>query len=124
MVNSVTSSGLPNEPYSASLKMFKTMKNDSSLFLAAMAAGLVQILVKNLDHDLERELDERNMARKSMYSLWWRGGSAGTDVWCDTCLKLLGAKVSYGKHNRLLHPLKLKKVKLTDHRLPCLSGAG
>lgn len=113
-VNSISSSSLSNQPYSASLKLFKTVKNDSTLFQAAMAIGLVQILVENLDEDLEWELEKRNMGKNSRHFLWWRGGSSGTDVWCDTCLKLLGAKISYGKPGRLHHRSKGKGFSLSD----------
>ena len=106
--NSVSSSVLPDEPYSASLKLFKTVRYDSNLFQAAMAAGLVQILVENLSEDPEWDPEKRNMGKNSRNFLWWKGGSSGTDVWCDTCLKLLGAKVSYGKPGCLHHYSKEK----------------
>ncbi|KAE9380667.1 hypothetical protein N431DRAFT_325218 [Stipitochalara longipes BDJ] len=78
LVNSITSAGL-NGAYSASLRMFKTVKNDSTLFLAAMAAGLVRILVRNLEEELKGEIKIRNLGGKYNF-LWWTGGTSGTDI--------------------------------------------
>jgi hypothetical protein len=97
-VNPVTSSSLSDGPYSASLRMFKTVTNDSKLFIAACSAGLVRILVRNLEKELRQDLLEMYFEGISAPSLWWTGSTSGIDVWCDTCLKLLGAKPLYGKY--------------------------
>jgi hypothetical protein len=75
--------------------MFKTVKNDSRLFLAARSAGLVRIRVQNLEDELER-VEWEGVSIDS--SLWWSMGTAGNDVWCDTCLEPMGAKPSYGEN--------------------------
>jgi hypothetical protein len=79
----------------ASLKWFKTVANDTSLFLAARAAGLVQILVKDLEEELERT---RQNGEPINASVWWNFGTSGINVWCDYCLKIIGDQVLYGKH--------------------------
>jgi hypothetical protein len=78
----------------ASLNWFKTVANDSSLFLAARAAGLVRILVKDLEDELERT--EQN-GEPINASLWWNFGTSGINVWCDYCLKIIGDQVLYGE---------------------------
>src|SRR5450756_747974 len=85
-VHPVTSIPRQEVDFSASLLMFKTVRNDSSLFLAARSAGLVRIRFNNLEHELERVQWEGTSIDSS---LWWSMGTAGIDVWCDTCLKLL-----------------------------------
>ncbi|KAN0120046.1 hypothetical protein V8E51_002254 [Hyaloscypha variabilis] len=99
-VNCVTSIELPHEPYRAALRMFKTVTNDSSLFIAAIAAGLVRILVRNLEKELQQDLQREHFEGKPTNFLWWCGGGviSGTDVWCDTCLNVPGARVMYGTH--------------------------
>jgi len=79
----------------ASLNWLKTVVNDSSLFLAARAAGLVRILVKYLEEELERT--EQN-GEPINASLWWGFGVSGINTWCDYCLKIMGGQVLYGKH--------------------------
>jgi len=60
-VNPATSSSLSNGPYSASRRMFKTVTNDSKLFKAACSAGLVRILVRNLEEELRQDLLEMQL---------------------------------------------------------------
>lgn len=79
----------------ASLNWFKTVANDSSLFLSARAAGLVRILVKDLEDELERT--EQN-GEPINASLWWNFGTSGINVWCDYCLKIIGDQVLYDCH--------------------------
>ena len=79
----------------ASLNWFKTVANDTSLFLAARAAGLVRILVRNLEYELERT-EQRGEPINA--SPWWSIGTSGINVWCDYCLKIIGCQVLYGKH--------------------------
>ncbi|KAH8789756.1 hypothetical protein BGZ57DRAFT_88663 [Hyaloscypha finlandica] len=77
--------------HAASLNWFKTVANDSSLFLAARAAGLVRILVKDLEYELERT---RQNGEPINASVWWSFGTLGINVWCDYCLKVIGCQES------------------------------
>jgi len=69
------------------------VNNDSSLFLAARTAGMVRISVK--DH--EDEIAQKGGSING--SLWWNIGTSGINVWCDYCLKIVGAQAVFGKLN-------------------------
>jgi hypothetical protein len=95
----------------ASLKWFKTVANDTSLFLAARAAGLVQILVRNLEHEPE---GKEQKGEPINASFWWNISTSGINVWCDYCLKIIGCQVSYGKHFCLFLSFQKSRYLWTD----------
>jgi hypothetical protein len=100
-----SNSALAATSHAASLNWLKTMANDTNLFLAARAAGLVRILVRDLEDELKRT--EQN-GEPINGSLWWAVGTSGINQWCDHCLKIIGAQVLYGKH--LCRFLSFQKV--------------
>ncbi|PMD35669.1 hypothetical protein L207DRAFT_638002 [Hyaloscypha variabilis F] len=79
-VNPVTFRSLSNGPYSASLRMFKTVTNDSKLFIAACSAGLVRILVRHLEKQLRQDLLEMQLEGISTPFLWWTRSTSGLDI--------------------------------------------
>ena len=99
--------------YGASLMRFRTVNNDSNLFLTACSTGLSQILVKGLEDELRLRRIEDN-GKPIDRSFWWCFGRSAINDWCDGCLEIFGAQTIYGRRSILDLLLPNRKPLLID----------
>ena len=80
--------------------MFRTVRNDCSLFFAARSAGLVRISVSNFPDGSKAE----DMAELSLGKApWWRLCHSDISPWCVSCLETIGSDIRYGEYQITEH---------------------